>query len=151
MSGAIFDRGAQLKESLLPPPVKQAANPRVADLTGSGSAAGLQESSSSSLDSSRRTLNQIPSASGEGDYHEFEAAMELASEASSRVAIYSFEDKQGSMDDKEEEELEEEEGGEATGSHEDLLLGVTFASDMIVNHSGARYNTATLPRPYNPG
>lgn len=152
MSASIFDHKAQLEEPLLLSAghTDSGAGRRgpgreintAADDYATRLPAGLPESSSSSLDSSRRTLNQARSAAGESRELELEVRVELspppAGPGGRNMAYHAYEDKQGSM----------EEGEEDTDSRDDLMLGDNFSSKLITNHSGVY---RTLPKPFNPG
>lgn len=152
MSASMFQRGPQLSEPLVQPgsrakgsAVWQGVADRLSTSEGvvGEAPAGLQESSSS-LDSSRRTLNQAQGVTGES--HEFEAAVELSA-AEGKMSYHAYEDRVGSLDKEEEAEEEEEDGEELNGSRNELLVGDSFDTKLIVNHSGAY---RTLPKPYNP-
>ena len=141
MSASIFSHKAQLKEPLLQP------------ASASGAAISAQEESSSpSLDNSRRSLNRGGSVAAETTSrgHEFEVGVELSSPDSAGAGVggsleyYPYRDKDGSV-----ERDEDDDGASSTDSQKELLLSDRFASRMIINHSDDVYRT--LPKPFNPG
>ena len=138
MSAYMFERGPQLLDPLVQPGTR--ANGAAVAAEGVGEEPASLQESSSSLDSSRRTLNQAQGVTSGS--HEFEAAVELS--GGENMSYHLYQDRTGSLDKVE----EEEEGEELNESHNELLIGDSFGSKLIVNHSGAY---RTLPKPYNPG
>lgn len=155
MSATIFGHKAQLVEPLLQTADeadsssgRESAGPGVNTAAGDYSTqqpVDLQESHSSSLDSSRRTLNQAQSG-GQSRELDLEAGVELSpppeSGGSRSMSYYAYEDRQDSLEKEGEEE-------DDTDSRDELVLGEKFASQLITNHSAGAYRT--LPKPYNPG
>lgn len=147
MSATIFEHKAQLVQPLLQTSGGAAGQGIVPATTTEDHASqqptglGLLQSSSSSLDSSRRTLNQAQSGAGVSRELDLEVGVELSPPPESIPGRRSM-----SYEDDGQDSLEKEEGEEGEEDN-DLLLGDNFAAKLI-NHSGVY---RILPKPYNPG